>query len=1215
MKTATPWLAGFFCTIVIACGALADSRLQNMSTRGRVGTGDDVLIGGLIIPGTGSKTVVLRARAPSIDPALVATEDQLADPQLQLFSAEGVQLEYNDNWQEHAAAGLIPAALQPTHPSESAIYATLDAGPYTAIVSGVGATTGVALVEIFEVNASDPAKLSNISTRGVAGTGDNVMIGGLIISGDTPKTVAIRAIGPSIDPAFVAESDQLQDPQLQLFSGATQVDYNNNWQDAANAGDLPGGLRPTDPAESVILVTLDPGAYTAIVSGVNNTTGVGLVEVFEIETPAAAETAEAFFAENISAPVIQARCIACHAEGGIAMGTPLVYAADTVDGHLTNNFNLLRDYVAEDLSRTTHILQKARGVNHTGGVIFTTDTAEYMALEAFVDLLAAELGETNNPPDTGFWAGVSLAGPAETLRRAALIVARRLPTDGELAAVASGDENNLRATIGNLMDGEGFHEFLVEGANDRLHTDAFINGLFLEVGDLNIADYLPVGAGLYFDEQPETDDERDAKYRWINRWQYGLARAPVELIAHVVENDLPYTEILTADYTMVNPIAAQIMRSDVSFDTDDHRVFMPGQHNGQVLRDDFLVSEFIQGLGVQVTAFGNFIDYPHAGVLNTQAFLNRYPTTETNRNRARARWTFFHFLGVDIEQSAARTTDPVALADSNNPTMNNPACTVCHAVMDPLAGAFQNYGNEGFYRDSQGGRDSLPETYKHPEWFNDNPPTTAWQEGDTWFRDMRNPGIGDETVPDANASLPWVATRITADPRFATAAIKFWWPALMGTAVASAPQVSTDSNHAVNLAAFEAQDTFIESLGATFSNGIEGGTPHNARDLLTEMIMSPWFRAISAADPTGAASLAADAGGRRLLTPSELERKTATLLGWRWGEADAEWQLDLRWTALIDQFGIYYGGTDSNGIQARARALTSLMANVAERQAIGMACPAVVVDFERDDGERLLFNGISKGITPLTEFGNTFEISAADYSSREPFSIAGELVAGERNVVIFFRNDWYDEIIGDRNVLLDALSVVDADGNEVMHLEMEDLGSVEGAFVGCGDAQWNAATGLVDHFNLWSSCELRVPVTIPADGLYQVELTGWASQAGPDLPIIDVRVESIDPQNSNGALAIKAKLAELHNQLLGEALTPLDDEVTQSYQLLVDTWLARRASATPDVAWEWGIESCNFPEQFASDGSGDRRADPSAMLNTWSSSLIYFLTDYNYLHE
>ena len=88
-------------------------------------------------------------------------------------------------------------------------------------------------------------------------------------------------------------------------------------------------------------------------------------------------------------------------------------------------------------------------------------------------------------------------------------------------------------------------------------------------------------------------------------------------------------------------------------------------------------------------------DYPHAGILNTTTFLKRYPTTATNRNRARARWTYYHFLGVDIENSASRTMDPVALADTNNPTMHNPACTVCHTVMDPVAGAFQDYGDEG----------------------------------------------------------------------------------------------------------------------------------------------------------------------------------------------------------------------------------------------------------------------------------------------------------------------------------------------------------------------------------------------------------------------------------------------------------------------------------------------------------------------------------------
>ena len=99
-------------------------------------------------------------------------------------------------------------------------------------------------------------------------------------------------------------------------------------------------------------------------------------------------------------------------------------------------------------------------------------------------------------------------------------------------------------------------------------------------------------------------------------------------------------------------------------------------------------------------------------MLNTQAFLNRYPSTETNRNRARARWTFYHFLGVDIEKSAPRTTDPIALADTDNPTLKNSACTVCHQVLDPVAGAYQHYGDIGFYHESRGGLDSLPFNYK-----------------------------------------------------------------------------------------------------------------------------------------------------------------------------------------------------------------------------------------------------------------------------------------------------------------------------------------------------------------------------------------------------------------------------------------------------------------------------------------------------------------------
>ena len=148
--------------------------------------------------------------------------------------------------------------------------------------------------------------------------------------------------------------------------------------------------------------------------------------------------------------------------------------------------------------------------------------------------------------------------------------------------------------------------------------------------------------------------------------------------------------------------------------------------------DDLLVTEESMKFGSQILSRGPFMDYPTAGVLNSHAFLNRYPSTETNRNRARARWAYLHFLGVDIEKSAERTIDAEALADTNNPTMNNPSCVVCHAIHDPVAGTFQNYDDFGSYR-SSAGTDSLPVSYKVTE--------GGYLPGDTWYRDMRTAGF------------------------------------------------------------------------------------------------------------------------------------------------------------------------------------------------------------------------------------------------------------------------------------------------------------------------------------------------------------------------------------------------------------------------------------------------------------------------------------------
>jgi hypothetical protein len=251
-------------------------RLANISTRGPVLTGADVMIGGFIIGGSTPKTVVVRARGPSL--SAQGVPGVLANPLLQLFSGQ-TQIAVNDNWQEAAnAAQLQASGFAPADAMESAILVTLSPGAYSAIMTGVGSTTGVGLIEVFELDHPE-VPLLNIATRARVLTGDDVMIGGFIIQGDAPQTVVVRARGPSMRAQGVA--DPLANPVLQLFSGQTQLAVNDNWQDAANASQLQAsGFAPADALESALLVTLNPGAYTAIVTGAGGTTGVGIVEVF-----------------------------------------------------------------------------------------------------------------------------------------------------------------------------------------------------------------------------------------------------------------------------------------------------------------------------------------------------------------------------------------------------------------------------------------------------------------------------------------------------------------------------------------------------------------------------------------------------------------------------------------------------------------------------------------------------------------------------------------------------------------------------------------------------------------------------------------------------------------------------------------------------------------------------------------------------------------------
>jgi hypothetical protein len=257
------------------------TRLGNISTRMKVGTGSDVLIGGFIIAGSASKKVAIVATGPSLTQFGIA--NALANPTLRLVrQSDQATIATNDDWGTAGnAAQLTAAGFAPSNALESAILVDLAPGAYTAIVEGAGGGTGVGVVAVYEVDHPE-FPLINISTRGQVLTGNDVMIGGFIINGSTSQTVAIVATGPSLTQFGIANA--LANPTLSLVrqSDQTVIATNDDWQTTANVAQLQAaGFAPSNPLESAIFITLPPGAYTAILSGAGGGTGVGIIGVYD----------------------------------------------------------------------------------------------------------------------------------------------------------------------------------------------------------------------------------------------------------------------------------------------------------------------------------------------------------------------------------------------------------------------------------------------------------------------------------------------------------------------------------------------------------------------------------------------------------------------------------------------------------------------------------------------------------------------------------------------------------------------------------------------------------------------------------------------------------------------------------------------------------------------------------------------------------------------
>jgi hypothetical protein len=266
----------------------------NVSTRLQVGTGNNVLFAGFTIQGSASKTVLVRSIGPSLTG--FGVPGAMSNPKLELHDSNNL-IATNDNWQTTQLGGVITsdqvAAIQnsgfkPNDPAEPAIMATLAAGSYTAIVDGVGGAQGVATVELYDLSPNNGASLTNISTRGFIQKGDNVMIGGFVIGGQSMKVIVI-AVGPSLTQFGI--NNALTNPQLELHDANGTLAGNDNWQTTQFGGIInsdqsaaiqSSGFAPSNSAESAIIATLAPGGYTAIAQGVGSEIGVGVIQVFAL---------------------------------------------------------------------------------------------------------------------------------------------------------------------------------------------------------------------------------------------------------------------------------------------------------------------------------------------------------------------------------------------------------------------------------------------------------------------------------------------------------------------------------------------------------------------------------------------------------------------------------------------------------------------------------------------------------------------------------------------------------------------------------------------------------------------------------------------------------------------------------------------------------------------------------------------------------------------
>lgn len=635
--------------------------------------------------------------------------------------------------------------------------------------------------------------------------------------------------------------------------------------------------------------------------------------------PACASTRD-FFVSEVWTATLGSKCIQCHMSDGVAVQenhARFVLQPPSYPGYLDENLAMVRKMAALQIDGESLLLLKPLGkAGHVGGVQIEDAGPEAAAIRVLLARL--DQPETCVRPQTDLLANVVLLDPAATLRKATIDLANRLPTPEEEAAVAAGGEAALDAALDGIMHEDAFFDRIRDMFGDLLLVDKLVHYFSAALFTLNWNDWPGV--------QPYNDGSQptfgDPKTGYINR---ALAREPLDLIAYVVRNEKPFTEILTADYTVVNPFSA------IAYGVDSQIQFA----------DKLDEHEFHEAHVAQVNG-----PLPQAGVLAMPAFLIRWPSTTSNVNRGRARRVLQAFLGTDIQDIISRPIN-VAMADeSSNPTRTAQPCTVCHSTIDPVAGAFRGFASNHWY--------------------------AQWNPEAPWHDEMFAPGFNGARMPaEFNTKGPqWLGRQLVADPRFGISMVRTVFAGLTGRTPLTLPKDTRSEEYPARRAAWEAQDALLTRITKDFV-----GSGWNLKTVVRAILASPYYRGAGLSDAVRPEdeSAYAELGIGQMLTPEALDRKITLLTGlhWRqpWHDVDKVTNKDRYFSWLGNSYHSGYGGIDHDTIVKHATRPNGIMVNIVARMANEVTCDTAVREFGWPAASRRLF--------PLVELDEVPEIAGA----------------------------------------------------------------------------------------------------------------------------------------------------------------------------------------------------------------------------------------------